>query len=62
MGMSSKAPAQKETKQFLVDCDGCSFERTATGRDEATQIGIAHRRATGHELVAIEMPSSVRTS
>ncbi|WP_408958027.1 hypothetical protein [Natrinema sp. 74] len=45
-------------KRFLVQCDGCSFERPADGREEATQVGTDHRRETGHELVAVELPPS----
>lgn len=48
-----------ETKRFLVKCDGCSYERPADGRTEATRIGNEHRRETGHELVALELPPSV---
>ena len=47
-----------ETKQFLVQCDECSYEEAATGRAEATQLGADHRQATGHELVALELPPS----
>lgn len=59
---TAAAPAGEETKRFLVDCDGCSYERAADGREEATRIGADHRRATGHELVAVELPPSVETA
>lgn len=49
---------RKETKQFVVNCNDCSFERTADGRDEAAHVGDGHRRETGHTLVAIEAPPS----
>lgn len=49
---------REETKRYLVKCDGCSFERTADGHDEAVRIGNAHRQETEHELVAVEMPRS----
>lgn len=50
------------TKQFLVACDGCSFERAATGREEAERIGDSHRGETGHDLVALEVPPSRRSA
>lgn len=50
-----------ESKRFLVQCDSCSFERSATGREDVTQIGNAHRRETGHELVALELPPSIES-
>ncbi|WP_226479358.1 hypothetical protein [Natrinema amylolyticum] len=59
MTPNETAPARGETKQFLVACDGCSYERPADGREEATRIGSDHRRETGHDLVAIELPPSV---
>lgn len=51
-----------DTKRFLVDCNVCSYERAATGRDEATQIGTDHRKETGHELVAVELPPSIENA
>ena len=58
MATKETAPPHEETKRFLVECDVCSYERSADGRDEATRIGNAHRRETGHELVALELPPS----
>lgn len=54
-----KAPDRGETKRYLVECDECDFERTVEGRDGATRVGDDHRRATGHEIVAVELPPSV---
>lgn len=62
MALKEAAPERGEARQFIVKCDGCSFERTAEGRDEATEIGNGHGRETGHELVAVEFPSSVESS
>ncbi|WP_049890829.1 hypothetical protein [Natrinema versiforme] len=59
---TAAVPTREATKRFLVDCDSCSYERTADGREEATRIGADHRRATGHELVALEVPQSVETA
>ncbi|WP_222918753.1 hypothetical protein [Natrinema sp. SYSU A 869] len=59
MATNEMAPDRGETKQFLVECDGCSYERPADGRDEATRIGTDHRQETGHDLVAIELPPSI---
>lgn len=44
------------TKQFLLDCEECSFERTVTGRDEVIRVGDNHREETDHELTALELP------
>ena len=49
-----------ELKQFLVQCEGCSFEHGADDRDEAMAIGSDHRRETQHEVVALEVPPSLR--
>ncbi|RKD95919.1 hypothetical protein [Halopiger aswanensis] len=63
--MSSDDPALEqgetgdETKQFLVKCESCSFERSTDGREEATRLGNVHHRETGHEIVAVEVPPSV---
>jgi hypothetical protein len=62
MPLKEQAPGQGETRRFLVKCDGCSFERPAEGRDEATEIGDGHRRETGHELVAVEFPPAAGSS
>lgn len=59
---TAAVPTRDETKRFLVDCDGCSYEQAADGREEATRIGADHRHATGHELVALELPRSVETA
>ncbi|GAB3674573.1 hypothetical protein [Halopiger thermotolerans] len=45
-------------QRFLVTCEGCSFERTADGRDSAAAIGNDHRQATRHDVVALEVPPS----
>lgn len=58
MDSSGTSPTLDGTKRFFVKCDGCSFEQRVTGRDEATQIGTAHRHETGHDLVAVEVPPS----
>ncbi|WP_254764698.1 hypothetical protein [Natrinema marinum] len=57
-GPTESGSAQTDAKRFLVQCDGCSFERSADGREEATRIGTHHRRETGHEIVAVELPPS----
>ncbi|SEP84596.1 hypothetical protein [Natrinema salaciae] len=62
MTTKETAPGGGEGKRYLVDCNGCSYERAATGRDEATRIGTDHRRETGHELVAIELPPTTETA
>jgi len=62
MPLKEQAPGQGESRRFLVKCDGCSFEQSAEGRDEATEVGDGHRRETGHELVAVEFPPSVKTA
>lgn len=49
-----------ELKQYLVQCEGCSFEHAATDRDEAMAIGSDHQRETRHEVVALEVPPSLR--
>ena len=59
MAITESDPGQGETRRFLVECEGCSFERAATGRDEAERIGDAHRGETGHNLVALELPPSM---
>jgi hypothetical protein len=46
-------------KRFLVKCDACSYERAADGREEATRLGIDHRRETGHDPIAVEVPPSI---
>lgn len=58
MATNETTPGREATKRFLVTCDGCSYERSATGRAEATRLGDDHRRETGHELVALEVPAS----
>lgn len=62
MVTTGKAPDAGETRRYLVECDGCEFERTVEGRDGVTRVGNAHRRETGHELVAVELPRSVGSS
>lgn len=59
MGTTGKAPEQGESTPYLVKCDVCSFERTVDGRDEATRVGNDHRRETGHDIVALEVPPSI---
>ncbi|WIV67465.1 hypothetical protein [Natrialbaceae archaeon AArc-T1-2] len=51
-----------ETRQYLITCEGCTFERTADGREEATEIGSDHRRETDHAVVAVEVPPSIASS
>ena len=53
---------EAETKRYLVQCEGCSFEDTADGRDSATAIGTDHHRETRHEVVALEMPRTADPS
>lgn len=55
------ATDRNETRRFLVKCEGCSFERTADGRENAAAIGTDHRRETRHEVVALEVPPSLET-
>ncbi|MCU4740585.1 hypothetical protein [Natronoglomus mannanivorans] len=62
MDTREKPADSGQPKQFLVKCNGCSFERTTAGREEVTQIGNDHRRETGHELVALEVPPSIGSS
>ncbi|QLK26375.1 hypothetical protein HYG81_01785 [Natrinema zhouii] len=62
MATKETASSHEETKRFLVECNGCSYERSADGRLEATRIGNDHRRETGHELVAIELPPTSRNA
>ncbi len=50
------------SKQYLVTCEGCSFEHAADGREHATAIGADHRRETHHEVVAFEVPPSLGSS
>ncbi|RKD94972.1 hypothetical protein [Halopiger aswanensis] len=58
--LTNKSPSDGETTQrFLVTCDGCSFERTADGRENAAAIGDDHRRETRHDVVALEVPPSL---
>lgn len=45
-----------ETRQYLVECDDCSFEATADGRDRAAQTARQHLADTGHDVVAVEVP------
>lgn len=61
MATNETAPGSQERKRFIVECNGCGYERSADGRDEATRIGTDHRRETGHELVAIELPPMIET-
>ncbi|WP_226007012.1 hypothetical protein [Natrinema salinisoli] len=62
MATKETAPARGETKRFLVECDGCSYERSADGRDEAMRIGTDHRLETGHEPIAVELPPSTENA
>lgn len=59
MGTTGRTPEQGESTPYLVKCDGCSFEHTADGRDEATRIGDRHRREMGHDIVVLEVPPSI---
>lgn len=59
MATKETVPRRGETKRFRVSCDNCSYERSAEGRAEATRLGTTHRRETGHEIVALEVPPSV---
>ncbi|QCC60321.1 hypothetical protein NP511_18395 [Natrinema thermotolerans] len=58
MATNEPTAGAAETKQFLVTCDSCSYERSATGRAEATRLGTDHHRETGHDPVALEVPAS----
>lgn len=58
---TKETTAGRGDKRFLVDCDGCGYERAADSRAEATRIGNDHRRETGHEVVAVELPPSAET-
>ncbi|OVE84530.1 hypothetical protein [Natronolimnobius baerhuensis] len=56
-------PTEQTTpRQYLVKCDGCSFEQSADGRDEAATIGNGHHRETNHDVIAVEVPPSVTSS
>lgn len=48
------------TTAYLVECDGCEFETAVDGRDEAARTAQDHLDATGHEVVAVEMPPHVQ--
>ncbi len=58
MATNQATAGRDEAKRFLVTCDDCAYERPAAGRAEATRLGDDHRRETGHELVALEVPAS----
>ena len=47
-------------KRFLVQCEGCAFEQAVTDRDEAMAVGSDHKEETRHEVVALEVPPSLR--
>jgi hypothetical protein len=44
-----------------VQCDGCSFERPAEGRTDATAVGTAHSDETRHRIVVVEVPPSMHS-
>jgi hypothetical protein len=58
LGMTPSGDAARpdETKQFLVSCEDCPFERTVGGSVDASRIGGSHRRQTDHDVVAVELP------
>lgn len=43
-------------KQFHVDCAACSFETEVEGRVTAGRVANDHRKETGHDVVAVELP------
>ena len=61
MFTNESTPERGESKQYLVQCDGCSFERPAAGRDAATTIGTSHRQETRHDVVVVEVPPSMHS-
>ena len=60
--LTNREPTDREgdVTQYLVQCEGCSFEHAADDRDEAMAIGSDHQRETRHEVVALEVPPSLR--
>ena len=62
MATNERATEKGDRKRFLVKCDGCPFERTTDGREEARRTGSDHQRETGHELIALEVPPSATSS
>lgn len=58
MALREEASDQRERKQYLMACDGCSLDQTVDGREEVEQVADAHRRETGHEIVVVEWPRS----
>lgn len=56
---NESAPHGGKTRQYLVKCEGCSFEHPTDERDDAARIGTDHHRETGHEVVAVEVPPSI---
>lgn len=58
MALQGKVSDQRERKQYLIACDGCSLDQTADGREEAKRIADSHQRETGHEIVVVEWPRS----
>lgn len=61
MATKETAPGRGD-KRFLVECDGCGYEQAVDSRAEATRVGSDHRRETGHEVVAVELPPSIGPS
>lgn len=60
--LTNRAAPDGDERTFLVKCESCSFERTADGRDTATEIGTDHQRSTSHDVLAFEVPSSITQS
>ncbi len=59
--LTNREPTETDgLKQFLVQCEGCSFEHAADDRDEAMAIGTDHQQETRHEVVALEVPPALR--
>lgn len=58
MALQERTPDRRERKRFLVECDGCSLEQTADGREEAKRVADDHQEETEHELVVVEWPRS----
>ncbi|NGM69642.1 hypothetical protein G6M89_11600 [Natronolimnobius sp. AArcel1] len=62
MFTDKESAEQEPPRQYLVKCDGCAFEQSVDGRDEAATVGNDHRRKTEHDVIAVEMPPSVGSS
>lgn len=62
MFTDGESAEQEVPRRYLVTCDGCAFEQSADGREEATAVGTDHRQETHHDVIAVEMPRSVDSS